>query len=190
KFPRFRRKRIETLVVPKITQTVPQVPHQQHLTTLPSVAESQCNSTSLSTQNILPHSSAERRRQERPVELQSDPLGLNVIYQPPEGCRAVDIIFVHGLGGTSQKTWSRNKDLEFFWPREWLPFEPGFAQARMLSFGYNAHFAARGRDNILNIADFAKELLYGMKFGLDHQSQNNDVGKVSVPLSMVSHPRN
>ena len=124
------------------------------------------------------------------MELQSDPQGLNVIYQPPEGCRTVDIIFVHGLGGTSQKTWSRNRDLDFFWPREWLPFEPGFAQARMLSFGYNAHFAARGRENILNIADFAKDLLYEMKFGLDQQSEKLDIGEVSFSLSLVSHPWN
>ncbi|KAL8965933.1 MAG: hypothetical protein Q9183_003611, partial [Haloplaca sp. 2 TL-2023] len=188
-FHRFRRKKVQPLVIPEITETLPQSPHQHHSATLPSNADVQRNSTNLSTYNILPNnsrnSSFERHRRERSIERQGDPQGLNVLYEPPEGSPTVDIIFVHGLGGTSQKTWSRNRDLDFFWPREWLPFEPGFTQARILSFGYNAHFAAHGRENILNITDFARDLLYGMKYGLNQQSQELDIGK--VPVIFVAH---
>lgn len=49
----------------------------------------------------------------------------------------------------------------------------------MLSFGYNAHFAAPGK-NILNISDFARELLFGMKFGTDEHSKPLDIGRVSA----------
>ena len=90
----------------------------------------------------------------------------------------MDIILVHGLGGTSRKTWSRNRDAALFWPQEWLPYEPGFQKTRILSFGYNAHFAAAGRENILNIADFAKELLFGMKFALNERAEELHIGKV------------
>ncbi|KAI7777971.1 hypothetical protein LA080_002883 [Diaporthe eres] len=104
----------------------------------------------------------------------NDPLGLNVIHEP-DTPRTIDIIFVHGLGGTSKQTWSKNKDPSLFWPKEWLPFEPDISSARILSFGYNAHFAAPGK-NILNISDFARELLFGMKFGTDEHSKPLDIG--------------
>lgn len=107
----------------------------------------------------------------------NDPLGLNVIHVP-DTPHTIDVIFVHGLGGTSKQTWSKNKDPSLFWPKEWLPFEPDISSARMLSFGYNAHFAAPGR-NILNISDFARELLFGMKFGTDEHSKSLDIGQVS-----------
>jgi hypothetical protein len=114
----------------------------------------------------------------------SDPLGLNVIYEPNDS-PTIDIIFVHGLGGTSQQTWSKNKDPTLFWPKEWLPFERNISTARVLSFGYNAHFAAAG-SNIFNISDFAKELLFGMKFGMDKQSKLLGVGQVSCLLLLCS----
>lgn len=108
----------------------------------------------------------------------NDPLGLNVIHEP-DTPRTIDIIFVHGLGGTSKQTWSKNKDPSLFWPKEWLPFEPDISSARILSFGYNAHFAAPGK-NILNISDFARELLFGMKFGTDEHSKPLNIGGVSA----------
>ncbi|KAL8747538.1 MAG: hypothetical protein Q9184_007585, partial [Pyrenodesmia sp. 2 TL-2023] len=130
-------------------------------------------------------SSAEVRRSERSIERHADPLGLNVVYAPEGGIPAADIILIHGLGGTSRKTWSWNKDPQFFWPEKWLPSELGFQQARVLSFGYNAHFASSGRGNILNIADFAKDLLFGMRYSLDHTSQELEIGR--APIIFVAH---
>lgn len=112
-----------------------------------------------------------------------DPLGLNVIHVP-DSPHTVDIIFVHGLGGTSRQTWSKNKDPNLFWPKEWLPLEPEMSTARVLSFGYNAHFAVPGK-NILNISDFARELLFAMKFGTDEQTGDLDIGH--VPIIFVVH---
>ncbi|KAL8801074.1 MAG: hypothetical protein Q9182_004713 [Xanthomendoza sp. 2 TL-2023] len=54
-----------------------------------------------------------------------------------------------------------------------------------MSFGYNAHFASSGRENVLNIADFAKDLLFGMKYGLNEESEELAIGK--VPIIFVAH---
>ncbi|KAL8888657.1 MAG: hypothetical protein Q9192_006143, partial [Flavoplaca navasiana] len=78
-----------------------------------------------------------------------------------------------------------DRDTNLFWPQQWLPSEPGFERARLLSFGYNAHFGSSERKNILNIADFAKELLYEMKFASDGRSQELQIGK--VPIIFVAH---
>jgi len=129
-----------------------------------------------------PNAVVERRLRDRSRERHTDPLGLNVIYAP-SSAPTIDIIFVHGLGGTSQKTWSRNRDPNLFWPREWLPCERGIGTARILSFGYNANFASAGRD-VFNIADFAKDLLFGMKFGVDESAKELEVGKVRLHVNI------
>ncbi|KAL8648406.1 MAG: hypothetical protein Q9210_005006 [Variospora velana] len=188
---RFRRKRAEPLIIPTITETRPQSPHQQqtesfpHALDIPPTATTTSNLSYAIVANQAKGGKIEARRGERSIERHPDPLGLNVIYAPEEGLPIVDIILVHGLGGTSQKTWSKNRDAQYFWPQKWLPLEPGFEQARVLSFGYNAHFASAGRENILNIADFAKDLLFALKYSLDHTSQGLEIGK--APIIFVAH---
>lgn len=113
----------------------------------------------------------------------NEPLGLHVVHDPPTE-RAVDIIFVHGLGGTSRLSWSWNRDLSLFWPQEWLPLEPGLQDARMLTFGYNAHFMSQAKD-IFNISDFAKDLLLQMKFANDENVKSLNIGH--VPIIFVAH---
>ncbi|KAF8246560.1 hypothetical protein K440DRAFT_585643, partial [Wilcoxina mikolae CBS 423.85] len=73
----------------------------------------------------------------------------------------VDIIFVHGLGGGSMRTWCRNRDRRLFWPGEFLPSD--LPQARIHIFGYNANFAST-KSNVSNIVDFSKQLLFAMGF--------------------------
>lgn len=75
-------------------------------------------------------------------------------------------------------SWSWNRDLDFFWPREWLPQEPGIKNARILTFGYNAGFRSQSGD-IFNISDFAKDLLLQMKFGNDANVKSLNIGQVS-----------
>ncbi len=91
-----------------------------------------------------------------------DPLGLTVIHEP-DTPPLLDIIFVHGLGGTSRATWPEQGDLDYFWPQKWLPFEPGTRSASLLSFGYNFAYAATWSDPMTSIADVAKGLLYSIK---------------------------
>lgn len=112
-------------------------------------------------------------------------LGLHVIHQPGTA-PVLDIIFIHGLGGDSQRTWSKDtRDPNLFWPQHWLPLEPEIARARILSFGYNASFLPGTPRNIYKIGDFAKELLYEMKFSKDHSGKDLNIGK--VPVIFVVH---
>lgn len=114
----------------------------------------------------------------------SKTLGLYTIHQPGP-VAPLDIIFVHGLGGDSRKTWSKNHDPSLYWPGLWLPLEPDIGKARILSFGYNANLRPGAPRNISTIADFAKELLYEMRFGKDENGEDLDIGK--VPIIFVVH---
>jgi WD40 repeat protein/pimeloyl-ACP methyl ester carboxylesterase len=111
-------------------------------------------------------------------------LGLHIVHQPGSFA-PLDIIFVHGLGGDSRKTWSKNHDTGLFWPGLWLPLEPGIGNARVLTFGYNANFRPGAPKSLSNMTDFSKELLYEMGFGKDDNGQDLNVGK--VPIIFVVH---
>ena len=84
----------------------------------------------------------------------TDPYGLSLVYKTAES--NVDLIFVHGLDGSSLKTWSWNRDIDYFWPL-WLPGDPALLDSRIFTFGYNANL--RGPSTTSNIIDFAKDLL-------------------------------
>ena len=86
-----------------------------------------------------------------------DTLGLSLLYSAEES--DVDLIFVHGLGGSSRRTWSWNRDTDYFWPL-WLPHDPGLSNTRIFTFGYSANL--RGPSSTLNVIDFAKDLLLRM----------------------------
>ncbi|OHF02107.1 NACHT and WD domain-containing protein [Colletotrichum orchidophilum] len=103
--------------------------------------------------------------------LDQDPVGLKVIHRP-FGRPIADIIFVHGLGGGSQKSWSKDYNPDFFWPKNFLPLEPVIRDARLLTFGYNANFGAREGKSVMSILDFAKDLLYDMKYAKDEGGEN------------------
>lgn len=109
-------------------------------------------------------------------------LGPHVVHQPGDA-PLYDIIFIHGLGGDSQRTWSNNpRDPNLFWPEHWLPSE---SEIRTLSFGYNTSFLPGTPRSIYNIGDFAKELLYEMKSGKGHDGETLDSSK--VPMIFVVH---
>lgn len=106
-----------------------------------------------------------------------DPLGLTVLHEPVL-YRIADIIFVHGLGGSSRDTWSDGHDPQKFWPQKWLPAEPAIAQARILTFGYESRFPV-GATGIL---DWATSLLFEMKYARDNNLQSLGLGQVSNDL--------
>ncbi|KAI0436723.1 hypothetical protein F4803DRAFT_207941 [Xylaria telfairii] len=109
-------------------------------------------------------------------------LGLHIIHQPDY--TVLDIIFVHGLGGHSKNTWSKDHDPSFFWPELWLPFEPDIASARIFTFGYNAAWRGATK-SVSSITDFAKELLFEMRFGKDRSGQDLKLGV--NPIIFVVH---
>jgi hypothetical protein len=85
--------------------------------------------------------------------------GLSLLYAPP--LPLLELIFVHGLRGGSRKTWSKTKDPLSFWPKEWLPRDPEFKNARIYSFGYNSDWWDR-EESVLSLYDFGNYLLSEM----------------------------
>ncbi|KAK4203401.1 putative WD40 domain-containing protein [Triangularia verruculosa] len=109
-----------------------------------------------------------------------DPLGLILVHG--SGGSEADIIFVHGLGGSSRRTWSWNRDPNFFWP-SWIHHEEGLSQFRIFSFGYNANF--RESDTPLSIMDFSKSLLVRMR-AYGHGALDSDAIGLK-PIVFVAH---
>ena len=68
------------------------------------------------------------------------------------------------------------------WPKHLLPTASGLSTARILTFGYNAHFMSRKEQASLNIGDFAKDLLFQMKYC---ESGPERIGQ--VPIIIVAH---
>jgi hypothetical protein len=95
-----------------------------------------------------------------------------------------DFIFVHGLGGSSKKTWSYDRDVRNFWP-PWLGSEVGLSNTRIFAFGYNAHF--KGESTSLSILDFAKDLLFQTRT-YQHEQKDNDVPIGAVCQNWAQHP--
>lgn len=109
-----------------------------------------------------------------PSNSASDSLGLDLVYSFPNPI--LDIIFVHGLGGTPRGTWSWQHNPMNFWP-PWLADEPELSRARIFTFGYNAIFT--GQSTPLTILDFAKDLLLRMKmYSADNQEDSRPIGKL------------
>lgn len=120
----------------------------------------------------------------RSSDTDSGAFGLNVVYTPDHGHKA-DIVFVHGLGGTSRWTWSKNRDPDLFWPLTFLALEPDLCLARILTFGYNATLKKGGHSGH-SVLDFAKDLLFDLKYATDERKEDLQMGSVSTRLK-ASH---
>ena len=70
----------------------------------------------------------------------SFPCGLKVWYEPPAGKHSLDLVFVHGLTGDRQRTWTQPHASEP-WPKSILPRH--FPEARILTHGYDAYVILR-----------------------------------------------
>ena len=113
-------------------------------------------------------------------------LGLHLVHQPPTTTTSgVDVVFIHGLGGDSQKSWSRDHHPELFWPGKWLPHEPELQRARIFTFGYNASFRPGEARSIASVTDFAKELLFELRFSKSDSGDSFGIG--DSPLIFVVH---
>ena len=103
-----------------------------------------------------------RQRNETTEELRG-PLGLGEPLALPDAEPVADLVFIHGLGGGSRKTWSHGPDPTLFWPKQWLPRDPEFRDVRIHSFGYDSSYAKRSSSD-LNIYDFAQSLLAALQY--------------------------
>ncbi|KAI0550041.1 hypothetical protein F4679DRAFT_544620 [Xylaria curta] len=143
-------------------------------------AKKDVGNTSVHAPSVISTSDSLRRES---VTDDPGPLGLNVVYTPDHAHKA-DIVFVHGLGGSSRWTWSKNKEPDLFWPLTFLPLEPDLCLSRILTFGYDASFG-KSTSVATSVLDFAKDLLFDLKYAKDSNLDDLDMGK--VPLIFVVH---
>ncbi|KAK7981273.1 Type I Iterative PKS [Apiospora arundinis] len=116
-----------------------------------------------------------------------DLCGLTTVYRPPSGGTAkAHIVFVHGLGGGSEHTWSKNGVL---WPRDLLPKQAPFQETSVHIFGYDSNFK---KSSTLNIHDFSKSLLNSLLNNPDVNVSNSRLPLFSLNLYMadrqLKHP--
>jgi len=109
--------------------------------------------------SFFPRNVPFRKGSDTGTENDKGPLGLTTVFKPLEKGIA-DLVFIHGLGGGSRKTWSKNEDPNLFWPQQWLSQDSGFRDVRIHTFGYDSNW---DKESILNIHDFAKSLLEWIK---------------------------
>ena len=88
-----------------------------------------------------------------PATAELFPQGMKVLYQPLKA--DVDIVFVHGLTGDRERTWTKNGTC---WPQSLLPGE--IPTARVMTYGYDAYFLRRHGPVLSHrIRDHALDLL-------------------------------
>ena len=115
--------------------------------------------------------------------LNSDSFGLHVVHDPHVE-PALDIIFLHGLGGGCRRTWSWDRNPDYFWPGLWLPYDNDVNGCRIFSYGYNANFKGGSR-SISTVTDFAKALLFDLSFGRDNLGRELGIGR--SPILFIAH---
>ena len=109
-------------------------------------------------------------------QLSPDQFGLHVVSEPALNNyngpipHITNIIFVHGLGGSAEGTWTHAS--KSFWP-SWLPNVKGLEFSRIMTFGYDADWNKIWRPNsLLDISDFGDQLLNHLH---SHYTTYNDV---------------
>ena len=113
--------------------------------------------------------------------LPQEPQGLTMVSDHANPI--VDIIFIHGLGGSPMRTWCWGDDLKNFWPA-WLCHDDCLSQARIHTYGYGPRI---GGSSSMNIHDFAVDLLFKMK--LEYIQTNEAIGKVRRQLFSLDEAR-
>jgi len=127
----------------------------------------------------------------KPIAVAAPPetaFGLQTVYEPSNP--SLNIIFVHGLGGSTKGTWTDSHSGSF-WPL-WLSELPDFKDARILTFGYNSAWHKIWKPNsVLDISDFAKQLVHDLwlhyaNHGNVHSQFRFAVNLCRVPQSLSS----
>lgn len=104
------------------------------------------------------------------------PVGIKVLYDPSDA--QVDICFIHGLSGNRERTWTA-KGQSQPWPQTLLP--PELPCARVLMYGYNAHFTRKPEISTNGLAQHAKSFL------TDLTNSRGSPGASERPLIFVAH---
>ncbi|KAI0156577.1 hypothetical protein GGR57DRAFT_501627 [Xylariaceae sp. FL1272] len=111
----------------------------------------------------------------KPSAASKGPYGINTVYRAEKSKELVaHLVFVHGLGGGSEHTWTKDG---VHWPRDLLPKQQPLHMAAIHVFGYDSDFK---KSSTLNIQDFSKSLLNGLL--------NNPIVRESkCPIILIGH---
>ena len=103
--------------------------------------------------------------------------GLFSLVDPPQPSAPVlNIVFVHGLGGSAYGTWT-HEQTRSFWP-PWLSKVRGLENARIMTFGYDSSWnKIWAANNVLDIPDFARQLVNELWL---HYADHGDVSSYVV----------
>jgi hypothetical protein len=105
------------------------------------------------------------------------PSGIKVLFDPLDA--AVDIVFVHGLTGDRERTWTSPVN-GVCWPRDLLPaFLP---DARVLTFGYDAYVMQKhGQMAQIDISHHGNDLLNALA------NERQQYALATRPIIFVAH---
>ncbi|KAI9715704.1 MAG: hypothetical protein M1812_005856 [Candelaria pacifica] len=105
------------------------------------------------------------------------PSGLKLLHKPDSA--EVDIVFVHGLTGDQERTWT-GECASTPWPQTLLPAK--LPQARILTFGYDAYVLDwRAMVSKNRIGNHSKNLLSALATHRENDDTNNR------PILLVAH---
>jgi hypothetical protein len=131
-----------------------------------AVEESLLSATSQQVAVTTTSTATEGNERRSGDEEEEDSFGLELLHEPAiRPANPVQIIFVHGLGGSKRGTWT-HPQTRGFWPA-WLKEHPGLDKVRIATFGYNSAVNPMGPNTNLSIPIFATQLL-------DDMTQLND----------------
>ncbi|OTA59974.1 hypothetical protein K449DRAFT_466461 [Hypoxylon sp. EC38] len=106
--------------------------------------------------------------------------GLTELRIPGASNPTVDIVFVHGLNGSSTATW-KHPDTAFWWPEQ---LGKDIPDARILLFNYDTFFEPTSKGtNLVRISDIALDLCYQLR---DNRFENG-VEEGTRPIVMIGH---
>jgi hypothetical protein len=112
-------------------------------------------------------------RNEESTSSKPSQIGLRTLVEPSHDSSTspLNIVFVHGLGGSAEGTWTDSQN-NSFWP-PWLTKLAGLGNARIMTFGYDSGWNEIWKpNNVLDVSDFAKQLANDLWC---HYSDHGDV---------------
>jgi len=113
---------------------------------------------------------AEVARSSKPSGKKTFPVGIKELHSPDSA--AVDLVFVHGLTGHREKTWTADGTSGGPWPRTLLPRK--IPNARILTFGYDARVTdLRGVVSNNRVGNHARNLLAALATHREDDSTND-----------------
>ncbi|KAK3312875.1 hypothetical protein B0H66DRAFT_569081 [Apodospora peruviana] len=116
-----------------------------------------------------------------PSVVDSNPYGIKVLYTAPTVDPVADVIFIHGIKGHREHTWSQGADGQEPWPQTLLPLR--IPNVRILTFGYDANpIAWRVSVSVNRIGDHSNNLLGAIAM---HRQDNKSSS--TRPIIFVAH---